>query len=44
LNHNGIKLGFCTNRHYVQWWKTVHNDKSLNPERYESPEKRYKVK
>ena len=44
LRRNGKKLGFCTNRHYVQWWKTIHDDKSINLERYESPEERYKEK
>ena len=44
IEHDGTKLGFCTNRHYVQWWKTIHDDKSLKPEHFESPEERYKDK
>ncbi len=44
INHNDEKLGFCTNRHYVQWWKTIHDDESLYPEHYESPEERDKRK
>ena len=23
VKHENAMLGFCTNRHYVQWWKTV---------------------
>ena len=42
--HDGQTLGFCTNRHYVQWWKTLHEDDSLDPEQFESPEERYKRK
>ena len=32
VEHAGAKLEFCSNRHYVQWWKTIHEDDSLNPE------------
>ena len=42
VKHDGLKLGFCTNRHYVEWWKTIHNDSSLNPQDFESPEERFK--
>lgn len=42
--HGGQTLGFCTNRHYVQWWKTLHEDNSLDPEHFESPEERYRQK
>jgi len=41
VEHAGTKLGFCTNRHYVQWWKTIHEDASIETEHYESPEERY---
>ncbi|MCC2658717.1 MAG: hypothetical protein K0Q76_3825 [Panacagrimonas sp.] len=34
-------LGFCANRHYIQWWRTVHDDATYDPEDYESPEERY---
>lgn len=44
VDHEGTKLGFCTNRHYVQWWKTIYEDESLIAEHYESPEERYKDK
>lgn len=49
LTDEGIQIvrgsqtfGFCTNRHYVQWWKTLHDDDSIRPEHFESPEERYK--
>lgn len=42
INHENKTVGFCTNRHYVQWWKTIHRDESLNTEEFEAPEKRYK--
>ncbi len=35
-------LGFCTNRHYIEWWASVHQDTSFRPEDFESPEERYK--
>lgn len=44
VDHDGHSFGFCTNRHYVQWWKTLHQDDTLNPEDFESPEERYKPK
>jgi hypothetical protein len=24
--HDGKNLGFCSNRHYIEWWLSVHND------------------
>lgn len=39
--HDGKTLGFCTNRHYVKWWKTIYQDDSLRTEDYEPPSKRY---
>ena len=39
--HEGAALGFCTNRHYIQWWRTVHQDDSFDPDNYESPESKY---
>lgn len=42
VSHDRITLGFCTNRHYVQWWKTIHDDPEFKPEDYESPEHRLK--
>jgi hypothetical protein len=27
--HDGRTIGFCTNRHYIEWWKTMYNDPSL---------------
>ena len=43
VDHDGQTLGFCTNRHYIQWWKTCHDDDSLDPDFFESPEERYKI-
>ena len=42
LKHEEATLGFCTNRHYVQWWTTIHEDKYLRVENYQSPEERFK--
>jgi hypothetical protein len=42
VDHDGQRIGFCTNRHYVQWWNTLHPDDELDPERFESPEDRFK--
>ena len=42
VEHEDKSYGFCTNRHYVEWWKTMHPDNPLNPARYQSPEERYK--
>ena len=42
INHNEEIFGFCTNRHYVEWWVSVHRDTSFSPEDFESPEERYK--
>jgi len=30
-------LGLCSNRHYVQWWKTQHDDASISADRYADP-------
>jgi hypothetical protein len=30
-------LGFCSNRHYVQWWKTQHDDASIRADHYADP-------
>ena len=43
VDHDGDVLGFCTNRHYVEWWVTIHRDNSFRPEDFESPETRYKA-
>lgn len=42
MYHEGEIVGFCTNRHYVQWWASVHHDGSYDAGIYESPEARYK--
>ena len=41
VNHGGRTIGICTNRHYVQWWKTQHQDESINPEDFDTPEIRF---
>ena len=45
MTDNGIKVQhesklyeFCTNRHYVEWWVSIHKDNSFNPENYKLPE------
>jgi len=43
IDHNDTTFGFCTNRHYVEWWVSVHHDKSFLPEDFELPEQIYKV-
>jgi len=42
INRGDAEFGFCTNRHYVEWWFSVHNDPSFPPEKYELPESRWK--
>ena len=41
LARDGHSLVFCTNRHYLEWWKSIHNDPSIDPSAYETPESRY---
>lgn len=38
VKHDGSRLGFCSNRHYIEWWKTIHKDDSVNPDDFEKPE------
>jgi len=40
VTHDGHTVGFCSNHHYVQWWKTLHQDDSVDPDHFESPEAR----
>ncbi len=35
-------VGFCTNRHYVQWWKSKHDDDRVTLEGLATPEEFYK--
>ena len=44
IDDEGQTLGFCTNRHYVEWWKTRHDDPDLDPEAFETPEERFDQK
>jgi|TARA_B100001971_G_C18139588_1_gene509624 hypothetical protein len=41
IEHNADILGFCTNRHYLEWWASIHKSKEYNPEDYISPEEKY---
>lgn len=38
LGETGQPLGFCTNRHYIEWWKSQHDDESITPSGLQSPE------
>lgn len=40
--HRGKEIGFCTNRHYIEWWKTIHDDPRISPEGLATPEVFYK--
>lgn len=40
--HNGTEVGFCTNRHYIDWWKTEHEDPTISSEGLDTPEEFYK--
>ena len=40
----GQSIGFCTNRHYIDWWKTKHDDKNISSEGLETPEEFYREK
>ena len=35
-------MGFCTNRHYIDWWKTKHDDPKISSEGLDTPEEHYK--
>lgn len=37
IQHGGEDLGFCCNRHYVQWWLTLHEDNRTRVEGFEEP-------
>jgi len=41
IDHNGELLGFCTNRHYLEWWLTLHYDKRIIIDQYQTPEERF---
>jgi hypothetical protein len=40
--HEGMNMGFCTNRHYVDWWKSQHDDVSISSDDLETPEMFFK--
>ncbi len=35
-------LGFCTNRHYVEWWNSRHPESPIDSSQFETPEEHYK--
>ncbi|MBC8256410.1 MAG: hypothetical protein H8E85_03795 [Candidatus Marinimicrobia bacterium] len=41
VNHKGDVIGFCTNKHYLKWWVTIHGKNDYNPDNYQSPEEKY---
>ena len=40
--HSGMEVGFCTNRHYIDWWKTKHDDPEISSDGHDTPEEYYK--
>jgi len=38
VDHEGRAIGFCTNRHYVEWWSTFHGSKEVDVRRFVPPE------
>ena len=41
VEHEEAVHSFCTNRHYVEWWKRHHADDRIDPEVFQSPEERF---
>lgn len=35
--HDGKEVGFCSNRHYIDWWKTKHDDPDILSDIYGHP-------
>ena len=44
VRHQDEDVGFCTNRHYIDWWKTVHDDPNISSDGLATPEEFYKEK
>ena len=42
VSHGGRRIGFCTNRHYIDWWKTQHDDPNIFSDELSTPEEFYK--
>ena len=42
ISHDSEALGFCTNRHYVEWWLTQHDDPRVTAEHLSTPEEFFK--
>lgn len=40
--HENKEISFCTNRHYIDWWKTVHDDLNIVSDGLATPEEFYK--
>jgi hypothetical protein len=38
VDHEGRSIGFCTNRHYVEWWSSLHGSTEIDARRYAPPE------
>jgi hypothetical protein len=36
-------IGFCTNLHYVEWWKTKHSDSDIDTSYFITPEEYYTI-
>ncbi|WP_295618979.1 hypothetical protein, partial [Chamaesiphon sp. GL140_3_metabinner_50] len=36
-------LGFCTNLHYVEWWKTQHPKSDIDISYFAAPEEYYAI-
>lgn len=35
--HDGEEVGFCSNDHYIDWWKTKHDDPDILSDKYGLP-------
>jgi hypothetical protein len=42
VTQDSKEIGFCSNRHYIYWWKTKHDDPAIESEYLRSPEELYK--
>ena len=42
--HAGKQVGFCTNRHYIDFWKTEHDHPAMSSEGLDTPEVFYREK
>ena len=35
VEHESMEIGFCSNYHYVQWWKTIHEDDAIDAAQFQ---------